>query len=1137
MADVGTLRTRISLDSAQFEQGMAGINRQLRSLQYEQRAATSSGTGFARGITELRAKSEILQRTFDVQQAKVRELARRYEEARRSTSENSRETQNAQIAYQRAVAEMRSTENALRGVTQEIERQTNPWNVLSRNMNTVGSRMQEVGRTMASTGRTMTMSVTLPILGVGGAALKAGMDFEAGMSKVEALTQASKSDMKLLEDQAKELGATTKFSATQAAEGMAFLGMAGWKTNEILAGMPGLLSLAAAENMELGRAADITSNIMSAFSIEASKAGHVADVLAMAATNSNTNVEQLGQAMTYVAPVANTLGWNIEETAAAIMAMSDAGIQGEKAGAAFATSLQRLANPTAEMSRVMDDLNIKFFDAEGTIKPMPTLIGELEKATNGMTSEQKAAALSTLFGAEAYKNWAVVLEAGSKTLGSNTKMLEESEGAANKMAETMNDNTKGAIVEFKSALEGVGIALSEHLLPVTTDLINKGTEMVRKFGELDESTQKNIIKMGLFAVAIGPAALVAGNLTTAIGGLVKVGGTLTGLLGRAGGTGLLGRIGMMGVAGGPVGLAVAGVAALAIGVAVVSKKMKESKEVNLDHAESLVKQQTDLQNLTNEFEKLREKNKLTTDEMLRYRDIQSEMKFAESAEQMKALTDEQEKLLKKSGLTNEEMDKYLSLNDDLIKLVPDVDTALSAHGDAVIGNADALSEANEKLRENITLELENQRIKAEAQLDKHIRDYITALEELKEKETERDEAVKVRDELEKKAAALRIQAQEELNAGKDAAYEKTIEEIGKTEYQLLQQNSKIEKIAEEVQEKLKSKQMTEEEIQKTQALYDDMINLRLAQVGINEEGDKGLKKLDEAIEKTQTRISELNKAKEEQGGLNEKQQEELDNLLTALGLYRDTKGEIKNLQSEQQNVNNKINEGTGKAKDMNRELGKDVNKDVDVDDHGTAKKVTNEAKKKVNKSVKATDGGTVARIDRDAKKEVTKNVNLNAVWSGVQSGLSIALKTFIPGFAKGTDYHKGGPFIAGEEGFELGRLGNRWEVLDYGLHSRPAGYEVFTHNESKRILSSMSKLPAYANGATSLGTAERTIQSMNNQDTSLSSRVVEGLLGQLIVAVKEGQTIVVDGKELGATVEPHVTQRQLLKQGRKRRYG
>ncbi|MCW4657227.1 phage tail tape measure protein [Bacillus sp. AS_5] len=319
-------------------------------------------------------------------------------------------------------------------------------------------------------------------LGAGAALVgivSAGANFEQIMSKVAAVSGASGSEMKQLEAQAKELGATTQFSATQAGEGMMYLAQAGFKTGDIMKAMPGMLDLAAAGALDLGTAADIASNIMSGFGLSADKATHTADVLALAASNSNTNVTQMGEAMKYAAGTAHTVGFSMEETSAAIMAMANSGLQGSVAGQAFATSLGRLAKPTKEMRKVMDELNLSFFDQQGKIKPLPTIIKELEDKTGSMTNQQKSATLTTLFGAEAYKNWAALMQEGSEKLEENTKALEKADGAAAKMAKTMNDNLKGKWIEFTSALEGLAITIFTLIAPALAAIVLGLTQVVR----------------------------------------------------------------------------------------------------------------------------------------------------------------------------------------------------------------------------------------------------------------------------------------------------------------------------------------------------------------------------------------------------------------------------------------------------------------------------------------------------------------------------------------------------------------------------------------------------------------------------------------------------------------------------------
>ncbi|OJE28350.1 phage tail tape measure protein [Bacillus thuringiensis] len=353
--------------------------------------------------------------------------------------------------------------------------------ILNRGFSSVGRMAGSMGAVVGTSAIAISGMAGMA-LGAGAALVgivSAGANFEQIMSKVAAVSGASGSEMKQLEAQAKELGATTQFSATQAGEGMMYLAQAGFKTGDIMKAMPGMLDLAAAGALDLGTAADIASNIMSGFGLSADKATHTADVLALAASNSNTNVTQMGEAMKYAAGTAHTVGFSMEETSAAIMAMANSGLQGSVAGQAFATSLGRLAKPTKEMRKVMDELNLSFFDQQGKIKPLPTIIKELEDKTGSMTNQQKSATLTTLFGAEAYKNWAALMQEGSEKLEKNTKALEKADGAAAKMAKTMNDNLKGKWIEFTSALEGLAITIFTLIAPALAAIVLGLTQVVR----------------------------------------------------------------------------------------------------------------------------------------------------------------------------------------------------------------------------------------------------------------------------------------------------------------------------------------------------------------------------------------------------------------------------------------------------------------------------------------------------------------------------------------------------------------------------------------------------------------------------------------------------------------------------------
>lgn len=432
----------------------------------------------------------------------------------------------------------------------------------------MGDKFQDTGQKMKGVGKGLTKSLTLPIVGMGAGILNAGMNFESAMSEVSAISGATGDDFDALRDQAMELGEKTKFSASDAADGMKFLSMAGFETNDVLDSMPGLLSLASASGMELGNTADITSNIISGFGMEAEEAARVADVLAEGATSANTDVAQLGDAMKFVAPVASSLGISMENATAAVGVMSDAGIQGSMAGRQLRQGLLRLTKPTGEAADLIEGLGIEVFDANGQMKPLESILQELEDGMDGMSDQARSAALSTIFGAESMSGWSAMLDKGSGKISGFTKDLENSEGAAEEMSKIMMENAKGSIDQLKSAAEKASIVLSEKLIPIFTKIVEKITEWVRWFGNLNPATQKTIMIVAGLVAAIGPLLIVAGSVISSIGTIIKLFASVGRVISvaKVAFTALTGPIGL-------IGIAVAGLAFL------IFKYWDEIKEV------------------------------------------------------------------------------------------------------------------------------------------------------------------------------------------------------------------------------------------------------------------------------------------------------------------------------------------------------------------------------------------------------------------------------------------------------------------------------------------------------------------------------------------------------------------------------
>lgn len=356
----------------------------------------------------------------------------------------------------------------------------------------IESGLKKLGSITAKGLKAATTAITGTSVALGGiaaAAIKAGSDFESQMSRVKAISGATGEEFNKLKEQAIQLGADTAFSSKQAAEGMENLAAAGFAANEIVDAMPGLLSLAAAAGEDLATSSDIAASTLRGFGLEAKDMAHVADVLAANANRTNSSVAQTGEAMKYVAPLARAAGLSLEETAAAIGIMADAGIQGSQAGTTLRGAISRLSKPTDDMQEAMDELGISFYDSNGKMKSLTEQVGMLRKATEGMTDEQKNNLLVTLYGQEALSGMMALINEGEGSLGDLTEAYKNCDGEAQKAAETMQDNLSSALEQLGGSAESLGIvfyeSVAENLKKTAqsaTDSVNNITETFKSGG-------------------------------------------------------------------------------------------------------------------------------------------------------------------------------------------------------------------------------------------------------------------------------------------------------------------------------------------------------------------------------------------------------------------------------------------------------------------------------------------------------------------------------------------------------------------------------------------------------------------------------------------------------------------------------
>lgn len=324
-------------------------------------------------------------------------------------------------------------------------------------------KVSSIAKTGIATTVTAISEMSTALAGVAGYSIKVGSSFEAGMSKVQAVSGASNEQLQRLSDKAKEMGATTKFSATEAADAMNYMAMAGWKTDDMLNGIDGIMNLAAASGENLATTSDIVTDALTAFGLSASDSTHFADVLAAASSNASTNVSMMGETFKYVAPVAGSLGYSAEDCAVAIGLMANSGIKASQSGTALRSMFSRLAKPSKEVKEAMEKLNISLTDSHGNMKSLDTLMGDLRNSFSGLSESEKAEMASSLAGQEAMSGLLAIVNASDADFNKLKDAIYGADGASAKMAETMQDNLQGKITILKSTIEGLGIKIYEEI--------------------------------------------------------------------------------------------------------------------------------------------------------------------------------------------------------------------------------------------------------------------------------------------------------------------------------------------------------------------------------------------------------------------------------------------------------------------------------------------------------------------------------------------------------------------------------------------------------------------------------------------------------------------------------------------------
>lgn len=669
---------------------------------------------FDPGNTELlRQKQTYLKQAIDETEEKLKqekEALRQLEEAGKTT-----DNQEQQRALKR---EIEATEQSLRKLkTQAAEAAS----VLGSKMQAAGQKMQEVGKKISGVGRSLSMYVTAPLTAVGAAAIATTADFDSSMSKVMALSGATSDEFNQLRDLAREMGATTKYSASEAADALGYMALAGWDTQQMTQGLPGILDLAAASGMELADASDLVTDYLTAFGLEASDSAKFADELAYAQANSNTTTTDLGEAFKNCAVSMNSAGQSVETTTALLGIMANSGLKGSRAGTALKAVMSDITKEMKNGAIQIGETNIAVQDQDGNFRDLVDILADVELATNGMGTAERDAALQMVFGERAAQAVKTALDQGVDSVYGFRDSLENSDGTAKAMAETMQDNLGGELTKLKSALQEVAISLGDSLVPMARKAVEWIQGLVDKFNSLDSDTQETIVQIGLFAAAIGPALTMVGFMTSGIGALVdNVGKVISGISGFADGLG--------GIPFSPVMIGIMGVVG-ALGLLKISTDLQEEAYRNANAS---------AYDAIDASEEVRRKMEEAGNQIGTAFDTaeQSIANATERAEMATSMVDRLEELVSAENLSNTEMIEAQGIVSQLNAMYPGLNAQIDEQGRLLGISTDGIRDFIDNALEMATIEAKQQAL---SQAMQELTDAVTAKVEASVRAKEIDE--------------------------------------------------------------------------------------------------------------------------------------------------------------------------------------------------------------------------------------------------------------------------------------------------------------------------------------------------------------------------------------------------------------
>ena len=500
-------------DTTILQTALKGVNSEIKNTQAQLKDVEKL-LKLDPGNTELLAqKHKLLGEAVKETKEKLETLKTAAEQANTALA-NGEISQSQYDALQREILE---TEQDLK----KLEEQANQSATALQKISATGEKLQTVGDTISGVG-TKLLPVTGAVTAAGTAAVKTAADFESAMSKVSAVSGATGSDLDALSAKAREMGSKTKFSASEAAEAMNYMAMAGWKTEDMLGGIEGVMNLAAASGEDLATTSDIVTDALTAFGLSASDSGHFADVLAAASSNANTNVSMMGETFKYCAPIAGSLGFSVEDTAEAIGLMANAGIKSTQAGTALRTIMTNLSGDVKICGSSIGEVTVATTNADGSMRDLSDILADCRTAFSGLTESEKASAAESLVGKNAMSGFLALMNAGEDDVSKLSNAINGCDGAAQDMADTMNDNLEGQLTILKSQLQELAISFGEILLPAVKNIVSFLQGFIDVLNNMPDGMKQTIVTIALIAAALGPVLIIVGKVISAVGTIMTI---------------------------------------------------------------------------------------------------------------------------------------------------------------------------------------------------------------------------------------------------------------------------------------------------------------------------------------------------------------------------------------------------------------------------------------------------------------------------------------------------------------------------------------------------------------------------------------------------------------------------------------